>query len=110
VDPVLPAEHGVYYLSYSTLKPDAKHIRSIRTNKPNTKYAQHIPGTQYAYGPVANTMNILHTERKTQLMNTWERFHIYHISSKNIQLNDMYTDTHNPIQLSPLETYRVVRC
>jgi hypothetical protein len=39
----------------------------------------------------------LHLDKKGQLMNTWERFHIYKLSKGGIQLNDIYADTHNPI-------------
>jgi hypothetical protein len=42
-------------------------------------------------------MDILHIERQGQLMNMWERYHIYKLSSNKLQLNDTYTDTHNPI-------------
>jgi hypothetical protein len=30
-------------------------------------------------------------------MNTLEQFHIYKLSKNNLQLNDTYTDMHNPI-------------
>jgi hypothetical protein len=30
-------------------------------------------------------------------MNTWERFHIYKLSTDNLQMIDTYTDIHNPI-------------
>jgi hypothetical protein len=43
------------------------------------------------------TMEILHLDKKGQLMNTWERFHIHRLSRDDLQLNDTYTDTHNPI-------------
>jgi hypothetical protein len=82
-----------------------EHIRSIRTNKPNTKYAQHILDTQHAYGPVSNTMYILlPIERKGQLMNTWERFHIYKLSSNILELNNTYTDIYNPI-FNPIQNH-----
>jgi hypothetical protein len=42
-------------------------------------------------------MEILHLDKKGQLMNTWERFHIYKLSKDGLQLNDTHTDTHNPI-------------
>jgi hypothetical protein len=74
-----------------------EHIRSIRTNNLNTKYAQHIPDTQHENGPIANTMDILHIGREGQLINTWERFHICKFSSNKLQLNDTCADTHNPI-------------
>jgi hypothetical protein len=31
------------------------------------------------------------------LKNTWEQFHIHRLTKNNIQLNDAYTDRHNPI-------------
>jgi hypothetical protein len=42
-------------------------------------------------------MEVLHLDRKGQLMNIWKRFHIYKLSRDGLQLNDTYTDTHNPI-------------
>jgi hypothetical protein len=43
------------------------------------------------------TMKILHMEKKGQMLDTYERFHIYEISKQNIQLNDNFADTYNPI-------------
>jgi hypothetical protein len=42
-------------------------------------------------------MKILHIEKKSQILNTYERFHIYEISKQNMQLNDTFTETYNPI-------------
>jgi hypothetical protein len=42
-------------------------------------------------------MEILHLDKKGQLMITWEDFHIYKLSKDGLQLNFTYTDTHNPI-------------
>jgi hypothetical protein len=44
-----------------------------------------------------DTMEVLHLNRKGQLMNTWERFHIYKLTKDGLQLNDTHADTHNPI-------------
>jgi hypothetical protein len=44
-----------------------------------------------------DTMDILHIERKGPLMNTLELFHIYNLRKENLQMNDTYADTHNPI-------------
>jgi hypothetical protein len=30
-------------------------------------------------------------------VNTWERFHIYKLRRDHLQINDTYTDIHNPI-------------
>jgi hypothetical protein len=37
-----------------------EHIRDIRFNKDNSKFAQHILNTQHTYGPINKTMDILH--------------------------------------------------
>jgi hypothetical protein len=74
-----------------------EHIQAIRANKPNSKYAQHILDTQNTYSNIQETMDILHIEKKGPLMNTLEQFHIYSLWKENLQLNDIYTDIHNPI-------------
>jgi hypothetical protein len=74
-----------------------EHIQSIRLNNANSKYSQHILDTQHAYGPITDIMEVLQFEKKGQLINPWERFHIYKLSRDNLQMNDMYTDIHNPI-------------
>jgi hypothetical protein len=74
-----------------------EHIHSIRTNNTNTKYAEHILDTQHTYGPITDTTDILHIEKKGRLMNTWEKFYIQKLSKNNLQLNDTYTDINNPI-------------
>jgi hypothetical protein len=42
-------------------------------------------------------MDVLQIEKKGQLMNTWELFRINKLSKGNLQMNDTYTDIHNPI-------------
>jgi hypothetical protein len=42
-------------------------------------------------------MEILHIEKEDQLLNTLKHFHIYNLSKQKFQINDTYTDTHNPI-------------
>jgi hypothetical protein len=42
-------------------------------------------------------MKILHIEKKGQMLDTYERFHIYEISKQNIQLNDNFAKTYSPI-------------
>jgi hypothetical protein len=74
-----------------------EHIHAIRSNNSNSKYAQHILESQHPYGPIADIMDVLHLNKKGQLMNTWERFHINKLSKNGLQLNDTHTDTHNPI-------------
>jgi hypothetical protein len=42
-------------------------------------------------------MKILHIEKKSQILNTYETFHIYNISKQNIQLNDTFTETYREV-------------
>jgi hypothetical protein len=74
-----------------------EHIHVIHTNKTTSKYAQHILETGHTYGTIENTLHILHCEKKGPLMNTSEQFHIHRLTKDNLQLNDTYTDTYNPI-------------
>jgi hypothetical protein len=74
-----------------------EHIQAIRTNKSNSKYAQHILDTQHTYSNIQETRDILYIEKKGPLMKTLEQFHIYSLWKENLQPNDIYTDIHNPI-------------
>jgi hypothetical protein len=42
-------------------------------------------------------MKVLHLNKKGELMNTWERYHIHRLSRNDLQLNDTYADVNNPI-------------
>jgi hypothetical protein len=42
-------------------------------------------------------MKILHIEKKGPKLNTLEWFHIYKMAKKGLQMNDPFTDIHNPI-------------
>jgi hypothetical protein len=53
-----------------------------------------------------NTMKILHIEKKGQMLDTYERFDIYEISRQNLELNDNYTETRNPIYNTIISTYQ----
>jgi hypothetical protein len=43
------------------------------------------------------TVDIIHMAEKGHLLNTLERFYIYDLSKKKLQMKDTYTDTYNPI-------------
>jgi hypothetical protein len=42
-------------------------------------------------------MKILHIEKKGPKLNTLERFHIYDMTKRGLQMNDTFTDIHNHI-------------
>jgi hypothetical protein len=74
-----------------------EHIRDIKNNGQYSKFAQHIIETRHEYDAIDKIMNILHIEEKSKILDTYERYHIYKFSKQNIQLNDMLTETYNPI-------------
>jgi hypothetical protein len=82
-----------------------EHIQDIRTNRSNSKFAQHILDTGQTYNTIDQTMEILHIEKKGHKLNTLERFVIYTLTKKSRQLNDTYTMMNNPIFDILMKTY-----
>jgi hypothetical protein len=71
-----------------------EHTRDIKNDGQNSKFTQHILDTGHEYETTEKTMKILHIEKKGQMLETYERFHIYEISKQNLQLNDNFTETY----------------
>jgi hypothetical protein len=74
-----------------------EHIRDIRNNKTNTGYANHILKAKHTYGPLEDTLQVLHIQNKGPHLNTLERFHIYKEQKTGTILNDNHMDHYNPI-------------
>jgi hypothetical protein len=53
--------------------------------------------TGHTCSTIDQTMEIRHMEKKGPKLNTLERFYIYDLTKKGLQMNDIFTDTHNPI-------------
>jgi hypothetical protein len=50
-------------------------------------------------------MKVLEHQQKSKKLNTLEQFHIYKLTKSGKQLNEQYTDNHNPIFESLLKIY-----
>jgi hypothetical protein len=50
-------------------------------------------------------MKILHIEKKGPKLNTLERFHMYKMTKKGLQINDTFTDIHNPVSDVLIKTH-----
>jgi hypothetical protein len=72
-------------------------MHDIKTNKQNSRFAQHILDAQHNYNPIDQSMSVLGKEKKGQKLNTLERFYIYDLTKKGLRLNDACTVMHNPI-------------
>jgi hypothetical protein len=49
------------------------------------------------YDTMDQIMKILHIEKKGPKLNTLERYHIYEMTKRGLQMNDTFMDMHNPI-------------
>jgi hypothetical protein len=74
-----------------------EHINAIRFNKQHSKFALHILNTGHSYNTIDQTLKVLHVEKKGLKLNTLERFYIYDLTKRGLQLNDTFTDIYNPI-------------
>jgi hypothetical protein len=81
-------------------------INAIRTNKQNSKYAQHILETGHNNDTMDQIMTVLQVEKKGQKLNTLGRFHVYEMTRKSLQMNDTFTDIHNPIFYILIKTHK----
>jgi hypothetical protein len=55
-------------------------IRYIQTNTPTSAYALHIFNQQHVYGCLDETLQLLKTCDKGNLMNLWKTFYIHQLS------------------------------
>jgi hypothetical protein len=74
-----------------------EHIREIKYNGENSKFALHIQNTGHKCANIDETLDILHIQRKGKMMNTLENYRIYEACKLQIQLNEALSDTYNPI-------------
>jgi hypothetical protein len=62
-----------------------EHIRSIRSNKNDSAFAQHILNTTHQYGPITKSMQLIEVAKKGRLMNIKEEYQIYqHYKNNNL--------------------------
>jgi hypothetical protein len=82
-----------------------EHINALRKNTQDSKFAQHILESGHEYDTLDHFMETLHIEKKRPKLNTSERFYIYDITKKGLQMNDIFTDIYNPIFDILIKTY-----
>jgi predicted GNAT family acetyltransferase len=70
-----------------------EHIQSIKYNKEDSAFAQHILNTGHQYGPIEQIMALIEKARKGKLMNTKENFHIYLYNQANALIHEQKQNT-----------------
>jgi hypothetical protein len=63
-----------------------EHIHDIRSNYSNCGYSNHILNTGCTLGTVADTVDVITTERKGKHLNTLDRYLIYKVRKDNLHI------------------------
>jgi hypothetical protein len=62
--------------------------------------------TKHEYETMGKIIKIIHVEKKGQMLDTFEIFHINEISKQNIQLNENFAEICNPIYDTIITAYQ----
>ena len=62
-----------------------------------SRFAQHLSEEGHSFDTIENIMEIIQYARKGRMMDALEKFHIYDITRKGVQINDRLTIQRNPI-------------
>jgi hypothetical protein len=81
-----------------------KHTNTIRKT---LKFAQHVIESGYRFGKEPDILQIKFIGKKGKYLDTMEKFHIYHETRKNNEINDRNTVTYNKIYEVILENQQV---
>jgi hypothetical protein len=76
-----------------------EHTRYIITNTLHSPYALHLLNTQLEYGSTENTLHMLKSCHKGNLMNIWEKFYMQQLHHLQLLI-----DEQSPQELNPLYT------
>jgi hypothetical protein len=74
-----------------------EHIREIKNNGENSKFALHIQNTGHKCTNMEETLDVLHVQHKGRMVNTLESYRIYEAYKQGIQLNKALIESYNPI-------------
>jgi hypothetical protein len=74
-----------------------EHYRDYTLGQYNSKFTEHLLKHRHSFGPIDTIMTPVHYTSKGRLMNTIERFHIYHETKLNNQINNRHTAEPNAI-------------
>jgi hypothetical protein len=74
-----------------------EHVRDYRYENNKSNFAKHLIENKHTFNSMEDTMTILHTTTKGQMLNTLEKFYVYGETKNNNQINDGHTVTPNTI-------------
>jgi hypothetical protein len=74
-----------------------EHIREIKNNGENSKFALHIQNTGHRCTNMKEIVYVLHIQHKGRMLNALENFHIYEAHKQGTQLNEALIEPYNPV-------------
>ena len=74
-----------------------EHIGYIKTNNPQSAYANHILHNRHKYGPANETLQLIKPCAKRSRMNNWEAMIIKHHYHNESLITEQKTYDHNPL-------------
>jgi 2-phosphoglycerate kinase len=74
-----------------------EHIRYIKTNNPQSAYAQHILHNRHEYGTMAETMTLIKPIQNESMLLSFEQFHIQSLHQKGKLIPEQYPNDPNPL-------------
>jgi len=85
-----------------------EHIRYIKSNNPQSAYAQHILNNRHEYGALDNLMTLLKPIHNQNLLTTYEQFHIHSFHKHGNLISEQSAGSPNPLfdlAIHPLQTH-----
>ena len=82
-------------MSFQIRYREHKHDYKYMCHK--SRFAQHLLEECHSFDTMENTMEVIQFARKGRMMDALEKFHIYDITRKDIQINDRLKIQRNPI-------------
>ena len=74
-----------------------EHIRNIRTNNPQSTYAQHILHNQHEYGTMHDLMTLLKPLRNANMLIPYEQFYIQFLHQTGKLISEQSPGKPNPL-------------
>src|SRR5215510_14141111 len=89
-------QQSICGINWKTFLHTIREQTCLLQKNPSSSYA-HLLNETHPFGPIQDTMQILHHHRKGPHLNTIERFHIYTEYMNGSHLNDEHTIFPNKI-------------
>ena len=74
-----------------------EHYNDYKHGHNKSKFAQHVIDKGHSFGPMNETMEVIHVAKKGRMLDMLEKFYIYRETKHSNQINEKLTGQPNPI-------------